>query len=85
MAKRKKSKEKGSSILARMMLSTMMKKESKFKIDLKGLGLSLIDNEPKEVLFLSVYKMSFMIEKVFSFAFNHYVVDRTAIEERSGR
>ena len=54
----------GSSILAKMMLQSMMKKESKLKVELKGLGLSLIDNEPKEVLFLSVYKLSFMIETV---------------------
>jgi hypothetical protein len=47
-----------------MMLSSMMKKESKFCVEMKGLGLSLIDNEPKEVLFLSVYKLSFHIEKV---------------------
>lgn len=46
------------------MLSNMMKKESKFRVEMKGLGLSLIDNEPKEVLFLSVYKLSFHIEMV---------------------
>jgi hypothetical protein len=46
-----------------MMLSSMMKKESKFKVDLKGLGLSLIDNEPKEMLYISIYKMQFMLEK----------------------
>jgi hypothetical protein len=42
----------------------MMKKESKFRVEMKGLGVSLIDNEPKEVLFLSVYKLSFHIENV---------------------
>lgn len=63
MAKRKKHKEKGSSILAKMMLSSMMKQESKIKMDMKGIGISLIDNEPKEVLFVSVYKLSFLIEK----------------------
>jgi hypothetical protein len=47
-----------------MMLSSMMKKESKFRVEMKGLGVSLIDNEPKEVLFLSVYKLSFHIENV---------------------
>jgi hypothetical protein len=46
-----------------MMLSSMMKKESKFKVDLKGLGISLIDNEPKEMLYISIYKMQFMLEK----------------------
>ncbi len=75
MAKRRKNKEKGSSILAKMMLSSMMKKESKFKIEMKGIGLSLIDNEPKEVLFLSVYKFSFMIEKVRSIHCHSNAVD----------
>ncbi len=41
----------------------MMKKESKFKVEMKGIGISLIDNEPKEVLFFSIYKLSFLIEK----------------------
>ena len=41
----------------------MMKKESKLRVELKGLGISLIDNEPKEVLYLSIYKMQFMLEK----------------------
>jgi hypothetical protein len=40
-----------------MLLKNMMKKESKFIVDLKGLGVSLIDNEPKEMLYLSIYKM----------------------------
>ncbi len=56
-------KELGSSILAKMLLYSMMKKESKFLVDLKGLGISLIDNEPKELLYLSIYKMQFMQEK----------------------
>lgn len=63
MAKRNKKKELGSSILAKMLLYSMMKKESKFLVDLKGLGISLIDNEPKELLYLSIYKMQFMQEK----------------------
>ena len=63
MAKRKKKKELGSSILAKMMLSSMMKKESKFQFVMKGLGVSLVDNEPKEVLFFSIYKLTFLIEK----------------------
>jgi hypothetical protein len=49
-----------------MMLQSMLKKESKLKIEMKGLGISLIDNEPKEVMFLSVYKLAFMIETVRS-------------------
>jgi hypothetical protein len=46
-----------------MLLYSMMKKESKFLVDLKGLGISLIDNEPKELLYISIYKMQFMQEK----------------------
>lgn len=42
----------------------MMKKESKFSFDMKGIGISLIDNEPREILYLSIYKLNFMIEKV---------------------
>ena len=47
-----------------MMLQSMMKKESKLIFNIKGIGISLIDNEPKEILFVSVYKISFLIEKV---------------------
>jgi hypothetical protein len=44
--------------LAKILLKNMMKKEeSKCIVDLKGLGVSLIDNEPKEMLFLSIYKI----------------------------
>ena len=70
-----------------MMLSTMMKKESKFRVEMKGLGVSLIDNEPKEVLFLSVYKLSFLLEKVsFGRFYPPRIVDRAAIEAgRAGR
>ena len=46
-----------------MMLASMMKKESKFNVSLQGIGVSLIDNEPKEVLYISIYKLSFLIEK----------------------
>lgn len=49
-----------------MMLQSMMKKESKLIFNIKGIGISLIDNEPKEILFVSVYKISFLIEKVIS-------------------
>jgi hypothetical protein len=45
-----------------MMLQSMMKKESKLKVEMKGLGISLIDNEPKEILYLSIYKMQFLLE-----------------------
>jgi len=31
---------------------------------MKGIGVSLVDNEPKEILFVSVHKLSFLIEKV---------------------
>lgn len=47
-----------------MLLSSMMKKESKMMVNLRGLGVSLIDNEPKEILYLSVYKLSFLKETV---------------------
>jgi hypothetical protein len=65
----------------------MMKKESKFCVEMKGLGVSLIDNEPKEVMFLSVYKLSFHIEKVSLHVSNPpSIVDRAAIQAgRAGR
>lgn len=53
----------------------MMKKESKFNIDLKGIGISLIDNEPKEILYVSIYKLNFMIDKVFLSIANTLIVD----------
>ena len=47
-----------------MMLQSMMKKESKFNVNIKGVGISLIDNEPKELLYISIYKLNFLIEQV---------------------
>lgn len=46
------------------MLKSMMKQESKISFNMKGVGISLIDNEPKEILFVSVYKLAFSIAKV---------------------
>jgi hypothetical protein len=50
--------------LARMMLSNMIKKESTFNVNLKGLGVSLVNNEPQEILYLSIYKINFMLKNV---------------------
>lgn len=72
MDKRKKVKETGASILAKMMLQSMLKKESKFELTMKGVGLSLIDNEPKEILFVSIYKLHFIREIVSNSSF--YVI-----------
>jgi hypothetical protein len=47
-----------------MMVKSMMKQESKISFNIKGVGVSLIDNEPKEILFVSVYKLAFSISKV---------------------
>jgi len=46
------------------MLSNMMKKESTFNVNLKGLGVSLVNNEPQEILYLSIYKINFMLKNV---------------------
>jgi hypothetical protein len=45
-------------------LAKFLKTGYKYSIDLKGLGLSLVDNEPKEIMYLSVYKINFKISKV---------------------
>lgn len=55
-----------------MMLSRMMKKESKFQLEMKGVGLSLIDNEPKEILYISIYKFSFLREIVIFNIYNSF-------------
>jgi hypothetical protein len=47
-----------------MFLTQFLKKGFTFGVDLKGVGISLVDNEPKEIIYLSIYKLSFMIEKV---------------------
>jgi hypothetical protein len=46
-----------------MMLAMYMKQGSKFTVDLKGFGLSLVDSEPRELIYLSVYKLYFSMEK----------------------
>jgi hypothetical protein len=53
-----------------MMVKSMMKQESKISFNIKGVGVSLIDNEPKEILFVSVYKLAFSISKVSPTALN---------------
>ncbi len=50
-----------------MMLQTMMKKESNMSFNMKGIGVSFIDNEPKEIFFVSVHKISFLIKKVIAY------------------
>lgn len=46
-----------------MMVKNMMRQESKISFNMKGIGISLIDNEPKEILFVSVYKLVISITK----------------------
>lgn len=60
-------KEKGSAKLAKMFLAGFLKKGFSFIVDLKGIGLSLIDNEPKEIIYFCIYRLNFLIEKVFMF------------------
>lgn len=47
-----------------MFLTKFLKKGYTFGIDLKGVGISLIDNEPKELIYMSIYNLNFIIDKV---------------------
>ena len=47
-----------------MFLSKFLKKGSLFSMEFKGFGLSLVDNEPKEIIYMSIHKLNFVIEKV---------------------
>ena len=33
-------------------------------MEFKGFGLSLVDNEPKEIIYMSIHKLNFVIEKL---------------------
>jgi len=39
------------------MLKWICKKEMKVRLKLKGFGISIVDSEPREVLYMSVYKI----------------------------
>ncbi len=39
------------------MLKRICKKEMKVRLKLKGFGISIVDSEPREVLYMSVYKI----------------------------
>lgn len=56
--------KKGSSALAKLFLQKFLQTGYKFAVNFKGVGISLIDNEPKEIIYISVYSMQFMIEQV---------------------
>jgi len=38
-------------------MKRISKKEMKVKLSLKGFGVSIVDSEPREVLYMSVYKI----------------------------
>jgi len=43
--------------LKEIMLKRICKKEMRVKLYLKGFGVSIVDSEPWEVLYMSVYKI----------------------------
>ena len=40
----------------------MLKQGFKYTLNFKGFGVSLIDNEPKELIYMSVYKVVIVLE-----------------------
>jgi len=46
-----------SNFLRDIMLKWICKKEMKVRLKLKGFGISIVDSEPREVLYMSVYKI----------------------------
>ena len=43
-----------------MMLAQFLKSGFKYTMEFKGFGFSLIDNQPRELIYMSVYRFNFV-------------------------
>jgi hypothetical protein len=53
---------KGRSNFAKLFFSKMMKTGEKSEYNFKGFGMSIVDQEPKELMYISMYKVSYISE-----------------------
>jgi hypothetical protein len=58
------SKKRDTNFLKDIMTAQISKQEQQIHINLKGIGISFVDSEPKEVLYISIYKINFEIKKI---------------------
>lgn len=53
----KKKDMKGGNMLKSLLLKKIRRSEMKVDVKMKGLGFSFVDSEPKEILYISIYKI----------------------------
>jgi len=52
-----------SNALAKLLLKKLGRNDQKMQIDLRGLGVSVVDQEPKELMYISIFKINFSLQK----------------------